>query len=85
MDTKAIFTPEVIEAGLAFLGMIAVGFFPELKPGIDSLRAGIGFILITLLGTQTANRLDVRKQQTAIQVAQVQAAVAEGKYPPPRG
>lgn len=81
MDTKVIFTPEVIEAGLAFLGMIAVGFFPELKPGIDSLRAGIGFILITLLGTQTAHRVSVRQEATKVQIAQVQAMAAEGHTP----
>lgn len=85
MDTKAVFTPEVIEAALALLGMIVVGFFPELKPGIDSIRAGIAFILLTLIGSQTVHRVSARQEETKIQVARLQAAAAENKYPPQRG
>lgn len=85
MDTKVIFTPEVIEAALAVVGMILVGLFPELKPGIDSLRAGIAFILVTLLGSQTAHRISIRQEETKIQSARMYAAAAENKYPPPRG
>lgn len=86
MDARAIFTPELIEAAVALVFMVLVGLVPELKTGLDSIRAGIVFILLTLIGSQTAHRVverqEVTKVQIAVQQAQIQAAALENKYPP---
>lgn len=72
-----VLTPELVEAIVAVLAILATAFFPELSEQIKTLASAIVAVLLTLIAAQTVNRVSTAYFAARVQIATIEAQAAQ--------
>lgn len=82
---KSIFTPEIVEAVVGLVALLVISQVPQYAESINAIALAVVGFLVTLIGSQTIHRVNIRNNETAMQIevqkAQAAALAAERSYP----